>query len=168
MKKNGSTLLEMMVVVTIMLIVSAAVFSLHSVLDSTWNTDLGMTELQKNVRLGVDGMTREIRQSKPSQLAIPNSQRIDFSIPNHPGTISYYLEDNKIIREYPAGTTKTIAEDITYFNLCCQGGTGCSDCTGAKTVKISLRASKTFRGRALSFPVNPADTLIEEVLMRNK
>jgi prepilin-type N-terminal cleavage/methylation domain-containing protein len=166
--KKGFSLIEVVVVALILSIVAMAVFSLYAALESSWTTDMGLIELQRNIRLCFDGMTRELRQVKPSQVSIPNSQTITFSIPNHAGTISYYLQGNQIIREYPAGAKKPLANDITYLNFCCQGGANCSDCNNAKVIKIQAKASGTFRGRILQLPQNANDSCTEEILMRNK
>ena len=62
-KRAGLTLIELMVVILIFLIISAAIFGVLSVGRQSWRTGSTQVELQQETRKAMDWMIKEIRQS---------------------------------------------------------------------------------------------------------
>ncbi len=161
MKNKGFTLIEVSLVIVILIFIIAGIYMVLNIADKSWHWDLGLLELQQQARSAMDGMPREIRQSRHSDINITNNgTRADFSIPSASGLISYYLENNQIIREHPLGTTKILASDINYLNFT----------LASHILDIRLKAKKSARGREIFFPLNETGTaqvLKEKVRLRN-
>jgi len=160
---RGFTLLEILISLTIMSLIVAGIFAIINVADVTWNTDMVLLDIQQQARLAMDGMTREARQAKPSDITVSEEGgRIDFLVPNVSNAVGYYLQGNQIIREHPTGTTKILANYINVLNFCCVGGSGCADCANARILQVQIQATKTMKGRTATFP------LTEKVMLRNE
>lgn len=156
---KGLTLVEVIISAVILGFIALSIYGVLSVGDMTWRTEMGLMRLQQEARLAMDGMTREIRQSKSSYITISGTagnQRIDFKIydPDTSSTysISYYLNGNQIIREHPAGVTKVLARDINSLSFS----------LSSDEVSVSITAQKSERGRPLQF------SLKEIVKLRNE
>jgi hypothetical protein len=146
-----------------MSLIVAGIFAIINVADMTWNSDMAFLDIQQQVRLAMDGMTREVRQARSAQITVSGGGgRIDFFIPNVSNAVGYYLQGGRIIREHPTGTTKILANYITALNFCCLGGAGCTDCAHANSLRIQIQGTKTMRGRTATFP------LTEKVMLRNE
>ena len=150
---TGFTFAETMVSTLIFSILAIAILSVLIVGQKFWHSDVGNVELQQQARLAMDGMTREARESSPSDIIISNGgSRIDFSVPDASAAIAYYAENNQLIREYPAGTEKVLAVDVEAVDFS----------LSADTLTIQLDLGKTVFGADLNFSAQ------EQVNLRNQ
>jgi type II secretory pathway pseudopilin PulG len=151
---EGFTLIEAIITIVILGFVVISIVAVLNVGRQTWHTEMVLSELQQQVRLAIDGMAREIRQS--SNITTPaeggSGSQIDFSVPGSSSPISYYLNNTQIIREHPPGTTRILANSIEYLNF-----SRLED-----IVVIHVNATKKAGARTLSF------SLIEKVSLRNE
>jgi len=152
---TGFTFAETMVSTLIFSILAIAILSVLTIGQKAWHSDTGKVELQQQARLAMDGMTREIRESSSAGITQPadgaNSARLDFTTAEAAGTISYYLENNQLIREYPVGTEKILANDVETVDFS----------LSADVLIIQLDLGKTVYGADLNF------SLKEQVRLRN-
>ena len=152
---TGFTFAETMVSTLIFSILAIAILSVLIVGQKFWHSDVGRVELQQEARLAMDGMTREVRESSSANITQPadggNSARLDFTVAEAGGTISYYLENNQLIREYPAGTEKILSGDAETVNFSLSGD----------VLTIQLDLGRTVYGADLNF------SLKEQVRLRN-
>lgn len=147
------TIVELLVAVLIFSLILGGIFGIVHVADKSWDSTLGMLGLVQEIRQGMDGMTREARQSSFSQAAVSmGGARLDFFTPGSNSVISYYVQNNQLIREYPAGTTKVLANHINQINFI----------SSASMLQIQVTANKTTIGnRALSI------SSVQQVKWRN-
>jgi len=183
---KGFTLAEILVSAVILSLIIAGIFAILSVANISWYTDMGLLGLQQQARQAMYKMVREIRQSSPLRKTIDGG-KITFYIPPEVyadadgnlnpwvGPISYYRDVNdtnndgvvnQIIREYPPGTKKIVANDIDSLSFCCWDGVDCcnpilEDCSNLYVLQIQLRATRTVRQKPLVF------SLTEKVRLRN-
>ena len=149
---KGFILVEALVAILILSFIMAGIFGVLHIGGSTYHTSLGLVELQQQSRGAMDRLTRELRQSKASDLSIISPGEITFYVPptNYGaawiGPIRYYLNnlDNRIIREYPTGTEKIVANDISSLNFSLNDD----------LLDIQLTAARTVRGKNLSFSLD--------------
>lgn len=159
---KGFTLIEIMIVTLILGIIIGGIFGVLYVADKSWSFDMALLELQQAVRQAMDGMTREVRQSRPASITILNNT-LSFYVPNISKVIRYALStNNSIIRRHPQQVVKVLANNITGLNFCCIGGTDCIDCANSRILQIHIQAGRTVRGRLISF------SLTEQVRLRNE
>lgn len=173
---RGFTLVEILVTTLILAFLVAGIYAVLSVGNIVFREDINLVELQQQARRAIDGMINEIRESKSSEITLSEGNtRIAFNIPpevyGNPwvGPINYYRDINdvnsdtvtdQVIREYPVGTMKILANDITSLDFSVTGD----------IVAIQLSASRIAGGRQLCFPApceSPARTLRETVKLRN-
>lgn len=148
----GFTFAEVMVSTLIFSILAIAILSVFVVGQRFWHSDVGKVELQQEARLAMDGMTREARESNPSDITISDSgSRMDFSVPDATSAIAYYVENSRLIREYPAGTEKVLASDVEAVNFA----------LSADVLNIQLDLQKPVYGADLSLSSK------EQVSLRN-
>jgi Tfp pilus assembly protein PilW len=161
---TGFTLLEILVATLILTFIVVGILAVLIVADMNWSFEMGLLDLQQQARQVMDGMTRELRQSKPGyDITISGGSDITFKVVDVDNTINYSLNDeNQIIRQHPPGTTKILAQNISELSFCCLGKANCQDCSGVEVLKIKLTALKTIRQRQLSF------NLTEQVKIRNE
>lgn len=168
-KISGFTLIEIMVTFVIMSFIVWSIYAIFNMADKTWNFDMGIVDLQQDARQAMDKMVKEIRQTRSSIVIITGGTQISFQVPidittspvTYSTPISYYLESNQIIREYPVNEKAVLANNIDNLNFTRTGD----------IVEIELTATKTVRGRTLCFPSpcqNPKNTLLEKVMTRNE
>jgi len=173
---RGFSLIEVLVSFGILIIVFAGVFAVLNVGQMNFGTGMASLDLQQQARQAMDGMTREIRQSKPGNITInPDGGAINFTVPinittnpiTYSSVINYYLNatSNQLVRVHPAGTPpgKILANDITNLSFCCIGGADCFDCQNSTTVQIQMEATKSVRQRNLT-----SFNLTEQVRLRNE
>ncbi len=149
---TGFTLIEALISTALMIIIAGIVFVAFNTASSVGFINTDFIYLQQQTRQTIDGMSREIRQNRVADGVNISSgcARIDFTIGGN--AISYYLNANsQIIREYPAGTTRIIANRIS--SLCFSAG--------GNIVQINVTATTNSQGRNLSF------ALAAKVAMRN-
>ncbi|MFZ2357152.1 MAG: prepilin-type N-terminal cleavage/methylation domain-containing protein [Candidatus Omnitrophota bacterium] len=162
---KGFTLLEVMISLVILSVLIAGIFGVLNISDKTYHNDMGLLELQQQVRQAMDGMVKELKQSKASSITISNAgARIDFKVPTDLTTspvtytsfIAYYRSGNQILREFPAGTTKVLANDINALTFSLTGN----------MLQVQLSAQQTVRQRVLTFPLT--GFLTQKVRLRNE
>jgi prepilin-type N-terminal cleavage/methylation domain-containing protein len=128
------TLVELLVVVLIFSLIMFGIFGILHVANVSWDTTSGMLELVQGVRQAMDGMARESRQTSADQITVNDGgARLDFYIPNIAPAISYYLQNNQLIREYPPGTTKVLANNISQITFT----------ANTSTLQIQINAAQT-------------------------
>lgn len=150
---KGFTLVEILVSVAILSFVVAGIFMVLNIADKSWHSDMGLLDLQQQARQAMDGMVREIRQSDSSDITITNNGgRVEFYIPDVSNAISYYLENNQIIREHPLSTKKILANDVNSLNFSLL----------SQVLEIQMEARKTVLQRELSL------SLKEKARLRNE
>lgn len=145
--KKGFTLLEILISVAILTFVALAIYGVIVAGQRTYYSGLGTLELQSQARLAFFTMTRELREAT-SFAVTPvgaDDDSIVFSTPNE-ASISYYRDvsdsnadglTSQVIREYPLGTRKVLANDVTSLRFLPSGD----------LVEIRLVVSKTSGGR---------------------
>lgn len=143
---RGFTLIEVFVSLFILSIITGAIFMVLNTGDIAFNLDIGMLEIHQQARQAMDAMVKELRQAEDVLITVENqdSDRITFNTASASG-ISYYrnLNNNQLIREYPSGTLKALANNIARFK-----------CVLADNLlEIQLRADKTVRQKAIVFPL---------------
>jgi prepilin-type N-terminal cleavage/methylation domain-containing protein len=90
--KEGFTFIELMVALGIFTVLIAATYSVLYLGDSTTRDGLAYIELSQGIRLGVDRMTKELRNARRSTISIPeDSSYITFKVPGNSNTIQYSL-----------------------------------------------------------------------------
>lgn len=173
---RGFTLLEILVSVLILGLLFAGIYGVLSVGNIIFGEDINLVDLGQQARQAMDAMVKEIRESKSSEITIISGNTISFKVPpvvyGDPwvGPISYYRDVNdanndgvvnQIIREYPTGTRKILANDITVLSFSLSGN----------LAEMQLAAQKSVRGRELCFPphcAEPPKTLKGTVRLRNE
>ncbi|MGD9015047.1 MAG: prepilin-type N-terminal cleavage/methylation domain-containing protein [Candidatus Omnitrophota bacterium] len=153
---KGFTLIEVLVVVAILSIVIAAIYVVLNIANVTYNLDLGILDLQQNARIAMDWMIKELRESAPGDVSIgAGNDDITFDTPNE-SNIRYYLDtgQDQIIRKYPPGTERIIANDIGNLNFTLVGN--------LLEIQITARKPQTPQRQDLTF------LLKEKVRLRNE
>lgn len=147
------TIVELLVAVLIFSLILGGIFGILHVANKSWDSTLGILDLVQEIRQGMDGMTREARQSSFSQATVSiGGARLDFFIPGSNSVISYYVQNNQLIREHPTGTTKILANHISQINFT----------SNASMLRIQITANKTtIENRALS------NSSVQQVKWRN-
>ncbi len=167
---KGFTLVEVLFTMAIISILIAGLFMVLNIADVTWSLDEGLLGLQEQARQAMDGMVRELRQSRGSNVTITGGTSIQFSIPTnitsepvaYSDLISYYVDNGQLIRRHPLDESRVVANDINSLTFSCWNGTNWGDdCSESNILQIWLSAGKTVRQRPLSF------NLTEKVRLRN-
>ena len=173
--KRAFTIIEMLFSCVIVMVLIGGILIMASAGNKGWSTEVGLLDLHQQARQAMHGMVREIRQGDAMFFGSTSGEIIEFRIPRDLSTdpvsyyqpISYYLSNEQIIREHPAGTTNVLANNIKSLNFCFWDGVDCCDpstesCSGLNSLEISLEAEKEIRSRAVSFSIR------EEVKLRNE
>ncbi len=137
------TLVELLVSVLIFSLILGGILGVLRMADISWDSTLGILGLVQEVRQGMDGMTREARQSSFNRAAVGNNgARLDFFIPSSAAVISYYVRNNQLVREHPAGVIKVLAKNVSQINFT----------STPSMLEILITVNKTtIRNRALSY-----------------
>jgi prepilin-type N-terminal cleavage/methylation domain-containing protein len=160
---KGFTLFEVLVTVLIFSLIIASIFGLMRVANESWDAGEGRLALQQGLRQAIEGMIREARQSSPGGVTIaPSQSRVDFTIPDVAGSISYYILNSQLIREYPTAAVRILASGVNSLIFCCKGGVDCLACADSRILEIRLQATRSTHSRALTF------ALTEQVRLRNE
>lgn len=113
-KKNGYTIIELLVSVSLFIVISAIASSLVITLLDSANVDNANRELSNNISTTFDNMIREIRSGT-------NYQGGDTSFSfNHEnlGNVSYFINENNLYVSYPGSTINlTPNADVTIKKL---------------------------------------------------
>lgn len=180
---KGFTLVEISVSALILSLIVVGIFAVLNVANISWYSDMGLVDLQQQVRRAMDSMVNEIRESKSSEITFADGNtkiifKIAPSVYGDPwvGPINYYRDindtnsdgvTNQIIREYPQNTRRTLANGITALSFSLNQDV----ITGKYLVEILLAAKKTVQEKELCFPApceDPQKTLKETVRLRNE
>jgi len=151
---KGFTLVEVLVSTLIMGILFVGIYIVLSTGDITYQVDSAFLDLQQQARQGMAWMVRELREAQNIQITVVDSDSDRISFNTFSGTgIMYYrdISQNRLIREYPAGTTTLIADNITRLKFS----------LSANILEIQLRAYKSAKQKPLTF------SLTEKVRLRN-
>lgn len=173
---RGFTLVEILVTVLILGFLVAAIYAVLTVGNIIFREDMSMVELQQQARRAMDVMVNEIRESRPAEITLTDGNtKITFNVAPQiygdpwVGPISYFRDVNdnnadgivdQVICEYPLGTRKILANDITTLNFSLL----------ADIVTVEVAAKKSAAGRQFCFPapcVEPPKALKEIVKLRN-
>ncbi len=156
------TLLEVLIVAVIFSFLMVGITSVLNLGNITFPVDLGQINLQNQTRQAMQWMTRELREASGVTVGSGNN-RITFNNYNGSG-ITYYLDtsdangdhlNNQIIREFPSGTRRMVAQDIS-------GLVFTSDATNPLLLRIDISASRAIMNKPFTF------TLTEQVRLRNE
>lgn len=152
MMKKGFTLVEVLVTVLIFSFISMVMYSVLNVGYSVYSRLSVSLDLQQ-AKNGMDRMVREVRASSSATVTTidASSDKITFTTPTSNG-IQYYRNGTQLIREYPSGTTRIMADNIAFLKFTLT----------APLLLIQLRADKILSGKTYSF------SLTEKVRLRNE
>ncbi|MCQ9206179.1 MAG: prepilin-type N-terminal cleavage/methylation domain-containing protein [Omnitrophica bacterium] len=158
-RKLGFTLIEVLISVAITSMAVVFIFTLFNRGNALFQQEIVLLDLQQNVRLAMDGMSREIRQATPlvnvSITGIPGNNMIQFNVIGANQKVAYFLNgSNQIIRQNPpGGADKILAHFIgnLTFSL------------NTNVITLGINATKTDnKGRVLIFSLN------QKVRLRNE
>lgn len=158
---KGFTLVELLVCLLILGVVFTGIYGVLNVGNAGYLTDTSLMLLQQEARKVLHPLNIDLRNAGNPVVTVldANSDRITFNTYGGTG-ISYYRDINdangdgitdQVIREYPAGTRKVLANDITRLKFILVGN----------VVQAEVVAAKTVRLRPLSF------TLKSQIRLRN-
>lgn len=160
--KEAFTLLEILVSIVILSLIIAGVYGILNIGNMTYNEGMGLLDLQQQARQAMDGMTKELRQAKREAgrpvTITEGGSKIEFYIPSFSNLISYYLQNNRIIRQHPIGTNKILASNIISLNFFLSDS----------FLQIQLQVKKSLGQRDLYFPSDLSQYLTEKVRLRNE
>lgn len=165
---RGFTLVEAVVSIGIFVMIMTGVFAVLNVGTWVFFDDSQRIDLQQQVRLAVDGMTREIRQSNRTSFTITgNASDFSFAIGNH--TVRYFLDNGQIKRENPFDTYKVVANNVTSLVFSCRDAANANvSCGAAQVLQIQIVGGKSTRhGAMVYFPSTGGTMVNETVRFRN-
>ncbi len=149
------TLVEVLVSLVILSFLIVGIFGVLNIGNIGFYTDMVFLDLQQQSRQAIHWMVKELRESKASDISIvsldEDDDQITFSTPNEAG-IQYYRDVNdinndsieeQIIREYPAGTQRILASDISSLQFSLNN----------QLLEIQLTANRAALSRDFSFPL---------------
>jgi prepilin-type N-terminal cleavage/methylation domain-containing protein len=168
---KGFTLIEVLVVILIFTFIMAALFGMLNLGNATFNTDIGILELQQGCRRAMEGMSREIRQNRSADINITDDSgatvnpgtRINFRLPGSSYCYRYSLISGSIIRQILDCSSSSeqaslvLADNIDALIFSVSGS----------VIQLQLRARKTIGQRVLLFPQETGSYLTEKVWLRN-
>ena len=148
---KGFTLVELMVSTLLLTFMIGALIAVFNMGRNVYDSNEGMLDMQRIVRQSIEGMTRELRQSRKADITIGGGgTTISFLIPisidplTSSSSIQYYVdEDNQLIREHPAGTLQVLAAGINSVNFTLTGD----------MLDIIVQATIDLRNQDLNFTV---------------
>lgn len=150
-KEAGFTLVEILVAILLFIVLISVVFACFEAGHMSWSIDMGLLDINQPLRLSMDGMSREIRQSSPGGVVInEDGDRIDFAV--NTSNVAYYISNGRLIREHPVGENKILAQNITALNFM----------RNESTIEIEASAQKRIYGDVIGV------TLKEKVRLRNE
>ncbi|GAH70515.1 unnamed protein product [marine sediment metagenome] len=112
--KKGFSLIEMMVALGILSLIIIGLVTFFAGGTRAWVTGQYQLEAQRNARLSMDRMVREIREADYIKYT-STSILIDFHTPFH-GNISYSLSDNDLKRDSNTVINNVLTLDFSYFD----------------------------------------------------
>lgn len=151
------TLLELLVTILLMTIMVFAIYSVLNIAGAYFPTDTTLLDLQQQARQTIEAISKESREASPSNVGITpvdaNNDILMFSTPTK-DNISYYvnLTNNRLIRQYPTGTTRVLASDISGLKFALDGN----------LLTVTVQTTKTNLQNPLTFE------LTGQVRLRNE
>lgn len=112
--KNGFSLIEMMIVMAILGMIILGLVTFFTGGTRSWVIGQHQLEAQRNARLSMDRMVREIREADYIKYT-STSILIDFHTPFH-GNISYSLSGNDLKRGSNTVINNVLTLDFSYFD----------------------------------------------------
>jgi prepilin-type N-terminal cleavage/methylation domain-containing protein len=155
MNKKAFTLIEVLLSAAIIAVLFAVMFSMLKSGSELYNGITASIEIRQHARNAMDRIVRETRESNSSAVTMinANSYRISFTSPRFPlGAIKYYMNNGMIYREYPTGTSKPVASDVTRLTFSKTG----------PQINVLVQTEKTVDGRVLFY------ALKQKVRLRNE
>jgi len=154
-KNPGFTLVEVMIAVAIFTGIMVSLFSVLEIGRGSYYGEIALMDLQQSARRAVDGIVRELRNSRQGNVSITGAGgRISFFINASANPISYYQNGTRLVREHPAGVFLTAGTALNNVSFCCIHGGACDlDCASAPAVQVNLSFNKTVLRRPLSLTV---------------
>ncbi len=151
--KQGHTLIETLIVVALLTVILAALYSVFLTGNAIYNKNNVLMDISQQLRIAMKKITMETRESTTSTITNTDadSYRINFDTPNKT-TVQYYRTNNQLIREYPSGQTHIIATNISRLVFTKVN----------QLLTVEIRARKTFLG------INYDMTYVEKVRLRNE
>ena len=153
---KGYTLVELIVVLLLLSVILIGVYGTLITGNNIYIRDITLLDMEQQTRNAVDRIVREVRQAS-SQVITTNfnnttNDKIVFTIPTATG-IQYYLSGTNLVREYPAGTIRNVASNISLLKFTLT----------SSLLQIQVRADKViYSTNTISFP------LVEKVRLRNE
>lgn len=155
-------MLEVLIVVVILSFLIVGISGVLNLGNVAFPVDLGQINLQNQARQAMQWITRDLREASGVTVG-SGSNSVTFN--NYSGSgISYYLDigdtngddlANQIIREFPAGSRRVVANDIS-------GLVFTPDASNPLLLRIDITASRTILNRPFAF------MLAEQVRLRNE
>jgi len=147
-------MVETLVSVLLLSFILAGAYGTAATGNAIYTKNFVLLNMEQQTRNAIDRIVRETRQAS-SQTITANfsgtNDKIVFTIPTATG-IQYYLSGTNLVREYPAGTTRNIASNISLLKFILSGS----------LLQIQVNADKTVYSQTVSFP------LTEKVRLRNE
>ena len=154
--RKGFTLIEVIVSVAIMSVVVLALLAAFDAGQTLYSSNVKIMDMMQVVRTPMEAIIKEVRQSKPADVIITNSgAQVQFIVPmtispvTYSQPISYYVNNNALIREHPPGTTAVIAPNIDSINFILT----------VNRLEITLQARARLKHQDLVLPVTETVTL---------
>ncbi|MCK4917558.1 MAG: prepilin-type N-terminal cleavage/methylation domain-containing protein [Candidatus Omnitrophica bacterium] len=154
--RRGYTLIEILIVAAIVVIMSVGIISVLDIGNKSWNQEMALVGLQQEIRLAMEGMSREIRQGQ--NIIITGGTIIEFNIPDITDSIKYSFIGSQIVREHPSNVTQVLSNNISFLNFSRLDG----------IIEIQLQAKKNVLNRELIFPLIEDKFLKLKVRLRNE
>jgi len=84
MMKNekGFTLVEAMISITLMSLIAVLTVGAFNAGTREWDVNYTQLRLNKEARMGIEGMTRELRNSDLARIVIPQANTLRFQVPS--------------------------------------------------------------------------------------
>ncbi|MBI4707899.1 MAG: prepilin-type N-terminal cleavage/methylation domain-containing protein [Candidatus Omnitrophica bacterium] len=160
---KGFTLLEVLVSILILSLLFAGISSVLVIGNTVFHSDLGILDLEQQVRQAMEAMLWELREA--SNVTMQSSDSISFN--SFSGVnISYVYNDgnndgikDQILRQ-ESGATRILAQDISYLLFSVSGN----------LVTIEVSGGKNILGKQSCFPSpcqSPLKTFNGQVRLRN-
>ena len=159
---EGFTVIETFVSIILLSVVLIGAYGVLITGNNIFITDIALLDMQQQTRNAIDRIVREARPASSQTITINyNSTTNDYLQIISPTTpaagspargVQYYLSGTNLIREYPTGTIKKVASNISLLKFTLTGS----------LLQIQVRAGKTIYTKVISFP------LIEQVRLRNE
>ncbi len=126
---TGFTLIELMVSTLLLTFIIGALIAVFNMGRNVYDSHEGMLDMQRIVRHSIEGMIRELRQSRAADINIGGGgATISFVVPisidplTNSSAIQYYVDaNNQLIREHPIGTLQVLAVNVDSVNFTLNG-----------------------------------------------